>query len=93
MLIKFVEIKDTKNGSDAEACNFNVLILGEGLAGVPCISAGELKPGEALDHKQHIPTGCYFSSVERYGNGAKNFFVRNHEHQVIGYLIARPEVK
>lgn len=87
---KYVEILDTKNGSDADACKFNCHILAEEVAEIECTSAGKLTEGELLDYTPFIPFDHYFSCVERYANGARNFFVRNQDDKVVGYLIVRP---
>lgn len=89
MTFKFVAIKDTKNGSDGDACDFNFAILAEGVKGVRCVSVTNPTAGEAMDYQNYIPWGCRFSAVENYANGARNFFVRN-EDKVVGYLIVRP---
>ena len=89
---KYVEIKDTKNGEDADACDFNSAILAKGVEGVKCLYAGRPSPGEVIDFTHEIPWSCYISTVERYANGAINFFVRNGDDKVIGYLIVRPFV-
>ena len=91
MTFKFVAIKDTKNGSDGDACDFNSAILAEGVKGVRCISVTNPTRGEASDYENYIPWGCHFSIVENYANGARNYFVREDEtHKVVGYLIVRP---
>lgn len=90
MTVKYITIKDTKNGSDGDACAFNSAILAEGVQGVTCVEAGQTFIGENTDYRDYIPAGHYFSTTERYLNGAKNLFVRNQENKVVGYLIVRP---
>jgi len=90
MPFRYVAVKDTKNGEDGDACDFNSAILAEGVKGVRCISVTNTTPGEASDYGNYIPWGCHFSVVENYANGARNFFVRNGDFKVIGYLIVRP---
>jgi len=90
MNIRYVAIKDTKNGSDGDACAFNSAILGEGLAGISLSDAGEPFFSEKMDYQGYLPLGHYVSSAERYVNGAKNLFVRNRLHKITGYLIIRP---
>lgn len=93
MPFRYVEIKDTKEGTDADACLHNGKLLAEGLRGVECSYVGECTIGENIDYRQFAPWGCYLSSVERYANGAKNFFVKNREDKIVGYIIVRPLTK
>jgi hypothetical protein len=89
MPFKYIPAKDTKNGSDWEACRYNGNALAEGLVGIQCISVGTPTRGECIDYSNYIPWGCVFTTVERYANGAKNFFVENTKNVIVGYLIVR----
>ena len=91
MTIRYVPIKDTKNGSDGEACDFNCNILMEGVQGQSCWDVRQPTQGEVMDYLPFAPWDCHFSCVELYSNGAKNFFVRsNKENKVVGYILIRP---
>jgi hypothetical protein len=88
MTIKYVPIRDTKDGSDGDACAFNCSILAEGVKGIECTEARLATKGETIDYSIYAPLNCYLSYAEIYANGAKNFFVRRGT-KVVGYIIIR----
>ena len=90
MPFRYVPIHDTKNGTDTEACLYNGKLLAEGLRGVECTYVGKCSQGEIMDYTQFAPWRTHLSSVERYANGAQNFFVKSQEGEVVGYIIVRP---
>ena len=63
MGFRYVEIKDTKNGTDTDALSFNRKLLSDGVKGVDCSYVGECSAGERIDYTQFAPWGCYLSSV------------------------------
>lgn len=94
MSIKFVATLDTKEGTDGDACYENGLVIQAGLAGIGLVSVGDILPAEVIQFNDYLPKtiGVYYSSVERYVNGAKNVFLRSiMTDKMIGYIIVRPE--
>lgn len=76
-----------------EARMYNNSALREGVAGLKCTHAGQFSEEELYLYQFFMKTAYpnmtgYFSSVERYENGNRNFFVR-YDNYVLGVVRIR----
>ena len=82
-----------KHENTEEARMHNLAILREGVAGLKCTHAGQFSEEELTLYQFFMETAYpnmtgYFSIVERYENGNKNFFVR-YDNYVLGVVRIR----
>ena len=82
-----------KHENTEEARMYNLFILREGVAGLKCTHAGQPSEEEVYLYQFFMKTAYpnmtgYFSSVERYENGNRNFFVRYGDY-ILGVVRIR----
>lgn len=71
--------------------------LAKDVAGVKCIYVGRIGEGSfmnkfgKLEIYQHLPTFHHLSTCELYANGRANWFARDENEQVIGFIRVTPE--
>jgi len=93
MTIRYAQTKNTKDGTDGDACAYNCSLLADGVKGVSLFEARFPTRGEQMDYGQFAPWSCPLAWVEVYTNGAKNFFVKDGDNKTVGFILIRPMVK
>jgi hypothetical protein len=91
MTVRYEPIKNTYDGTDADALAYNNNLLAEGVRGIECKYVGYPSNGQTIDYANSIPWDCIIVIAEEYANGAINFKIKNTKlDKIVGYLIVRP---
>jgi hypothetical protein len=91
VIVRYEPIKDTRDGTDADALAYNNNLLANGVRGIECTFVGYPSTGQFIDFRNSIPWDCILVNVEEYANGAMNLKIKNTKlDKIVGYLIVRP---